>query len=521
MANREQLAIIKQARAGQREAQLALGRLYLRGSAGLPQSNSTALYWLDRAAQQGCDEAWLEIGSHIPYETVLQSEQGQDLWRWYQRAFEAGIMEAGVVFARLQLEKADLSAVEQEQARQALLVAAQAGLAQAQWLLARQAPDLLSAATPEAVSTPPGQHWIASAARGGVMEAQQALAERAWQNREWQNFLEWAQPLARALLQQGEHWLGLHSENGSPSLPQTPVFNHEQVNLLSRCAQALQQSGTRSGHEIQALWELAALHGDVQSQLELGLWFARMDGDGVRDAGNPGSANFKKAVRWLNMAGEMGNAQAWYALSRIYLKPEFSQRSVHDANAYLERAAELGHVKAQTECGAHAWRNRREREGNDIRALYWLQKAAVQGDLHARELLDKLAPPRPRALWAERAQAMLGREVANSQPFLAARIELAVIFGLSRAEALLLDVKQADQGHCLLINIRAQYGRSKRQLILLRDAAQRQALDRIARLFEDVDCGPNGPEGNYRQRLYRLKICLPHLTHEEDPAEQE
>jgi hypothetical protein len=29
------------------------------------------------------------------------------------------------------------------------------------------------------------------------------------------------------------------------------------------------------------------------------------------------------------------------------------------------------------------------------------------------------------------------------------------------------------------------------------------------RLFEEVDSGPDGLEGNYRQRLYRLKTWLP------------
>jgi hypothetical protein len=35
-------------------------------------------------------------------------------------------------------------------------------------------------------------------------------------------------------------------------------------------------------------------------------------------------------------------------------------------------------------------------------------------------------------------------------------------------------------------------------------------------LFEDVDCGPNGPEGNYRQRLYRFKTALPAVELEAD-----
>jgi hypothetical protein len=73
---------------------------------------------------------------------------------------------------------------------------------------------------------------------------------------------------------------------------------------------------------------------------------------------------------------------------------------------------------------------------------------------------------------------------------------------------LLLDVVAADQGHCLVIDIRASYGRSKRRLVMVAPGPERQTLDRIVRLFEPVDCGPAGPEGNYRQRLYRLRTML-------------
>ena len=47
MANREELLIIRSARAGQPQAQLALGKRYLFGSTNLPQSHPTALHWLE------------------------------------------------------------------------------------------------------------------------------------------------------------------------------------------------------------------------------------------------------------------------------------------------------------------------------------------------------------------------------------------------------------------------------------------------------------------------------------------
>jgi hypothetical protein len=60
-----------------------------------------------------------------------------------------------------------------------------------------------------------------------------------------------------------------------------------------------------------------------------------------------------------------------------------------------------------------------------------------------------------------------------------------------------------------VIDIRASYGRSRRRLVLVETAQERQLLDRVAAVFEHVDCGPGGPEGNYRQRLYRLRTLFP------------
>jgi uncharacterized protein len=501
MANREELGIIRGARAGQAAAQLELGRLYLLGSAGLPKSLPTALHWLERAAQQDCAEAWQLIGSHIPYELAQQS--ARPLAQWYERAYDAGQSGAGLVFARLVLADAQADAGSQAKARRALEAAAQAGLADAQWLIAQhQRAPQAGASAPVAGSGPDNDAWLKRAADNGVPQAAHALIERAWHAGQRTVYLRRALPLARALA------AGLKA--GACPAP-------DEALLLSRCAQALAAGFGAKGAackdagkdaplqaELRRFRELAAHGNDRDAQLAFGLWLARMQVDGKRIAVGTGAANFKKAIRWLTLAGEQGMAEGWYALSRIYIKPEFSQRNVAVALAYLERAADMGYVDAQYECGNGAWRSRRENENNDVRALYWLQKAAAQGCAQAQAALDKIAPLADDGAWVMPSRALVG-----SHPFLAARIELAALFKLSRAEALLLDVKRADHGHCLVVDIRASYGRSKRRLVLLRTAQQRQALDRIVRLFENVDCGPNGPEGNYRQRLYRLKNALP------------
>ena len=139
MANREELLIIRAARTGQAIAQLALGKRYLFGGAGLPQSYATALHWLERAAEQNQEGAWLLIGEHIPFEVALHASDTRRVGLWYERAFEAGSAKAGLVLAMLVFsawERSDNSL--RQKAMRALQMAAEAGLADAQWLLAQQ-----------------------------------------------------------------------------------------------------------------------------------------------------------------------------------------------------------------------------------------------------------------------------------------------------------------------------------------------------------------------------------------------
>jgi TPR repeat protein len=530
MANREDLAIIRAARAGQAKAQLALGKRYLTGGSGLPQSLPTAMHWLERAARADQAEAWSLIGAHIPYELAAQAADVVSFSTWYERAFEQGVVEAGLVFAKLVLTQTPLQQIEglYDKAIRMLEAAARSGAAEAQWLLAQHdgngsmalglpVSEDGTAAQPQTQALLTTHGWAERAADAGIAQAQYLLADAAWDNTDRVAYLHRALPLARALRAQYATQIA-HLNVPSPALAEQ--LGSDKLRLLSRCCEALLQTIDYDPDEVQQFWELAAYADDKEAQFALGLSFARMQADGSRSSTGNGSAHYKKAVRWLTLAGEGGLADAWYALSRIFLKPEFSQRSLADAQFHLERAAEMGHCAAQLECGVGAWRNRRDEASNDVRAVYWLQKAAAQGNVEAIALLAKITDTAVAPAWAEQARRQVTRAIINAHPFLAARVELAVLFGLSQAEALLIDINYADRGHCLVVDIRAQYARSKRRLISVVGGEQRAALHRIGRLFEDVDCSVDGLEGNYRQRLYRLKTVLPQGVSDTDTEDE-
>lgn len=293
---------------------------------------------------------------------------------------------------------------------------------------------------------------------------------------------------------------------------QDRTFSEDEVRLLARCAHALMMSADGDKQEAQYFLQYAAAAGDRDSQLSWGLWLARMDIDGKRNDGIAGAANYKEAIRWLAMAGEQGLAKAWYAISRIYLKAEFSQRNLEQVHHYLRKAAEAGYHVAQREFGMLIWRTRKGDASKDVHAAYWLQQAVLQGCGEARAQLMKIASPPVPAAWALEAQQQLTQQSFKVPTVLMARVTLAARFGLSLPETLLIDPAGADLGHCLLVDVRTQYARGRRRLIMIETSEQRQTLDRVAQLLDGMDCGPNGPEGKYRQRLYRFRKLVPNCA---------
>lgn len=513
MATREELAVIKAARAGESRAQLALGSRYLNGGSGLPRSKGTAFYWLRRAAQQGVDDAWMMIGRNIGYEQVREQSSPREAAIWYEKAFDAGIAQAGLIFARLVLDNTEqFDSNAHARAIAALSLLASRNDHQAQWLLAQQMQRHGQPAVPGAAASAYEERLVQEAARAGIEDAQYALLDKAWQQGDGDGFARDAAVLVERLLARHAAVLAQLEKEKDVEPGLAVQLSAEEALLLLRYGQWQLRSHQGDPAPLMRLFELAAVAGNGQAQLELGLLCAKMDREGNRIFMEHGLANFKKALHWLALAGEAGVAAGWHALARIYSRSIYSQRNLQVAQQYLEKAAEAGLVQAQCELAQIYWRNRRDDALHDVKAVYWWQKAAAQGDASAREALSGFMAQEDELSWAARARKQLSEKLRNSNPFLSARIELAATFGLTKPEALLIDIKQADYGHCLVVDICDLYARSKRRLIAIQTELQRATINRISRLFGDVDCGFTGLEGNYRQRQYRLRTAFPELA---------
>lgn len=503
MASREEVALLNAARAGIATAQIALAKRYLSGSSGLPQNVATGLYWLERAAQQEMPEAWSLIGSHVPYDVAVRAPDRQAVCHWYERAFDSGNIQAGLVLAKLVFTAgaSPQTPALRSKAWQALEYAAEQGIPDAQWLLAEQLAqndgitvrrDEVEVRSDLNPATPTRYlDWARRAAANGQLQAHRLLADHAWQHADERMYLHWAIPLAHALIA------------GAPnSASATDQLRSNDIVLLSRCVRALFHSGDINNTAIAKFAEAAARAGDKWAQLYLGLWLAKMDEEGRRIAGSGRLVNYRKALQWLTLAGQQGVASAWYVAARIHFNPHVASRNTADAEHYLVRAAEGGHRGAQLEWANRLWRKRATVSGNDLQAVYWLQQAAAQGCPQAAAALGKCASPSQCADWAARA---LRAAHVKLDPLMAARLKVAACFGLTEREAMLINIAAADRGHCLDINVAERDGRGKRRLILIQTATERRLLDEVKLVFQGIDCGPEGPEGNYRQRLYRLR----------------
>lgn len=522
MANREQLAEIKKARAGDVNAQVSLAKRYLLGEPGLARSDVTALLWLERAAQHGSLDACMLIGSQITVQTALHSASLNSLLFCYKQAFLAGIDSAGLTFAELVLTQFDQRPDLRKDARTILESLASKNVAKAQWLLVtafsidqpsqnKQYQVLITsddgagapASFPE-VTKKNLAEWTTSAANGGIPEARLVLAERAWVNSDYQEFLQWTLQEAELISQQ----YPLKKSCSDPLPTVTQRLTGHETELLYRCAVCLCKVNAKELDKAVLYLELAASGGNSLAQLSLGLWLAKMNSQIVVIPPHPKRASFERAIGWLTSAGDHGLAAAWYALSRIYLKAEFVRRSVVKAEHFLKCAAEMGHCEAQLELGTREWRMRHKSIGSDLNAALWLQKAACQGCREAKAMLETVAPPARQSAWAIEMLSLLTPRNKQANPFLALRIELAALVGLSKLEALWLDIHVADQGHCLVVDVAQHARNTKRRLISLFTIEERQLIDRMKSLFYGIESNEDGPEGDYRRRLYRLDKLL-------------
>lgn len=218
------------------------------------------------------------------------------------------------------------------------------------------------------------------------------------------------------------------------------------------------ERAARKGHPL-ALWRYGRLHVKSFGHAATGLPHSPL-----------------RAVRLLKRAAAAGASQALWDLARIYELPRFSRRNLGRARKYLEQAASAGIGEAELELGKRLSRHKNDR-GAWLAAGHWLSRASEQGSSEASAALGRIADRAP-----DWSPAAVGRQeeflytIRARHPRIATRLELAARFGLSPREMLFINPLELDRGWGIEVDLSAHFKRTPWRLVIIESEDQRLAL---------------------------------------------
>lgn len=493
MATHVAVKLMTAARQDHEPSLLALGKIYLEGGHGLPKHRDMAYHCLSRAAKLGSVEACRLMGDHIPADAV---QLPRNAIPWYEAASATGSASAKLSLAELYLAETKAPRAP-GRVRQLLTEAAVSGNPRAQWRLA----TLLLADEIDGTTDKPIR-LLEQAAGAGFGQALLDLTSLLWERGEWDHWLAGAIPGKVALppyddtCAKAMYWFA--RLNGNSDNRQNPEDLYRYGVLLLNAQQT----------ECAKWISLAARSGHARAQYLLGLLHM-----GPRYTPCPRGATAKKfatlryktAMGWHEKASRQGLVEATFAIHFLYGLRQFSQRDPSQANAFLKAAADCGHAEAQYHLARQLWLRSGKKVTVAIARL--AQRSAEQGHPEARRLLDLLVSRVQATAAAEadrKAQAI--QSVGQSDPEIAARMQLAATFGLSEREMLLLDVSKADCGDYFQIQFPWASG-VYRRLVSIETAEQRMTLEKVTSLFNG-NIVPSEVGSKFRSRNRRFRnLC--------------
>ncbi len=214
--------------------------------------------------------------------------------------------------------------------------------------------------------------------------------------------------------------------------------------------------------------------------------------------------NMRRGAAFLLRAADAGQDEAWLHLYRVHSDHRLSVANPQMARFFLEKAALRGQAEAQRKLGALLLREAASLPESE-QAIHWLHQASAQGDESAAELLKSLVLPVPGAD-DEAAEAL--QQIGRSDPWLAVRMQLARLFGLTRLEALCIDPAEGLRPWGLVVGRNpfiTQARLAAPRAIPALSAAALEAARRAASLFGQARGQGEAAEGDLRKRTARQR----------------
>ena len=217
--------------------------------------------------------------------------------------------------------------------------------------------------------------------------------------------------------------------------------------------------------------------------------------------------NMRRGAALLLRAADAGLTAAWMVLYHIHSDHHTSVSNPLMARFFLEKAALAGELCAQRRLGALILRSARTVQESE-QGIYWLHLAATRGDLLAAQLLASLVLP-VEGLDAEADAAI--DAIRREDPWLACRLRTARDFGLTKLEAMSIDIVSAFRLWGLVVGPNPSIAQAKLAAPRAVPAMRPRAFENLrlsVSFFEQSRQDGSPIEGDRRRRTHRLRYCL-------------
>lgn len=289
--------------------------------------------------------------------------------------------------------------------------------------------------------------------------------------------------------------------------PVTPELADAVCTALARLENDTQSRLSCENGALESLLEDCIRRGSTTAQLLLG---RALSGVGTRAL--PASLlttgqNLRRGAALLLRAADAGLTAAWMVLYRIHADNRSSVSNPQMARFFLEKAALAGELCAQRRLGALILRSATTVHESE-QGIHWLHQAARRQDALAAQLLGSLALP----VAGSDAEADAAIDAVRRQdPWLACRLRTARDFGLTKLEAMSVDIVAGLRPWGLVVGPNPSIAQAKLAAPRAIPAPRPQAFENLRRsvvFFEQSRQDGSPTEGDRRKRTHHLRYCL-------------
>lgn len=471
---RQDIQLLAHARRGDLEARYEVGRRYLLGRDGFPLHADTGLEYLTHPSLASSERAARTIAEALPLHELVR----RDLLPALVTAARTGSTTAQVKLGTW----CALTSADPAEPTKWLDTAAAAG-------------DGAARAAADALRRHPGSP--AAAALGALREAHGIELERLFpQALNAAIRSDDAAEIARVL----NCAVSEHSAV-------TPDLADAVCTALARLDNDAECRISSGSDSLESLLEDCIKRGNATAGLLLGRALSGFGTQALPASLLAKGPNMRRGAALLLRAADAGLTAAWMVLYGIHSDHHTSVSNPQMARFFLEKAALAGDLCAQRRLGALILRSARTVQESE-QGIYWLHQAATRSDALAAQLLGSLVLPV--AGFDAEADAAIDA-IRREDPWLACRLRTARDFGLTKLEAMSIDIVSGFRPWGLVVGPNPSIAQAKLAAPRAVPALRPQAFENLRRsvVFLEQSRQDGSPiEGDRRRRTHRLRYCL-------------